>query len=238
MPLPPIDELCKALDDFPSIPTVQFPGGATLVPQVPGLPPSLFALAQELLGQTNTALAPLNPLFNLIEAIVAIQKCLTAVVDALGPPPDPAKLVECLPGLAEKIEKIITLLPPTSIVKMVADIVDTIIAMLEGMIAELRAVAALAARVGQASAMMGQAPGLGLAALCGQQTVEVQLANIARALASLNLMLGLVNQFAELAGLSAIAPIAELDPDPTAAISALQGVTLTLHAFRDSIPVS
>src|SRR4051812_20810485 len=102
-PLPPMDEVCKAIEAFPRVPTITFPGGATLIPQVPGLPPSLLELSIDLLGKANAALVPLSPLFDVIEVIVALQKCLTAVVDALGPPPDPSKLAKCLPELAKKI---------------------------------------------------------------------------------------------------------------------------------------
>jgi hypothetical protein len=238
MALPPIDTLCRAIDEFPDALRVRFPGGAQLTPQLSGLPPSLFALAQDLLGKTNAALTPLTPLFDIVEAIVAVQKCLTAVVDALGPPPDPSKLAECLPELAKKIEAIIALLPPTSVLALVADIVDAIVAMLEGVIAELRAVAAIIERTTRAENLSARVPELAFAAICGRQTADAAMSNISRALGSLNTMIELVNGFAALAGLPGLPLVAGLPGDPLGAIGLLQGAVAALRAFRDTIPVS
>ena len=67
MPLPPLDTLCKSLEDFPADLGIHLPGGALLLPHLEGIPPSLFQMAQHMLGQANTALAPLSPFFDVVE---------------------------------------------------------------------------------------------------------------------------------------------------------------------------
>src|SRR5688572_26832363 len=100
MPLPPLETLCDVLAGYPNEPTIRLPGGAELRAQLAGLPPSLFEIAKSLLGQANSALAPLTPIFDIIETINALHNCVKAIPDALGPPPDPSKLAGCLPELA------------------------------------------------------------------------------------------------------------------------------------------
>lgn len=49
------------------------------------------------------ALAPLKPVFDIIDTVVAVFACLKAIPDAFGPPPDPSKLVQALEDLAKKV---------------------------------------------------------------------------------------------------------------------------------------
>lgn len=239
MALPAIDGLCKALDEFPELGLcVTMPGGATLCPQVEGLPPSLYQLARSALGQANAALAPLTPLFDIIETLVAIKDCVTAIPDALGPPPDPSKLAACVPNLIEKIEKVIALLPPASVLLTIAQLLDVIIAILQGCIDELRAVLRLLDRISRARLLAGRVPGLLSIIDCGQQSAEAQMSNIERAMASINPIIELINVIGSLAGLKPI-PTFEggLGDDPDVAIDTLQGLVDVLRVFRDSIPL-
>lgn len=238
MALPAIDTLCRAIDAAPLRLRIRFPGGAEITSITNELPPSLFALAQSLLGQASSALAPLAPIFNVVETIVAIQTCLTAVVDALGPPPDPSKLASCLPELAKKVEAIIALLPPTSVLALIADILDTLVAALQGSIEELRAIARMLDRIASARLLSDSVPGLLSVVDCGEQTAATQMDNLVRSFASLNAMIGAVNGLASLAGLPQLPLLTSLPGDPEAAVDALQGGVDALRAFRDAIPVS
>lgn len=239
MALPAIDTLCKALDEFPELGLcVTMPGGASICPQVEGLPPSLMALARSALGQVNAAMAPLTPLFDIIETLVAIKDCVTAIPDALGPPPDPSKLAECVPNLLEKIEKVIALLPPASVLLMIAQLLDVLIAVLQGCVDELLAVARLIDRVTRAQELSGRVPGLLAIIDCGTATRDAQMSNIERAIASINPMIDLINTFTQLAGLPEV-PSFEggLPGDPEEAIGVLQGLVDGMRVFRDGIPL-
>jgi hypothetical protein len=238
MALPPIETLCQAMEPSPLRLRIRFPGGAEITSVTNQLPPSLFQLAQSLLGQASSALAPLAPIFNVVETIVAIQTCLTAVVDALGPPPDPSKLAQCLPELAKKVEAIIALLPPTSVLAMIADILDAIVAALDGTIAELRAVIRLLEKVATARLQADTITGLGAVAFCGEQTATVTMDNVSRSFASLNAMIAALNGLTSMAGLPQVPSLTSLPGDPEAAVDFLQVTVDGLRTFRDAIPVS
>jgi len=60
------------------------------------------------------ALTPLVPIFNIIDTVVAIFNCVKAIPDMIGPPPDPTVLAACLPDLAEKVNKLLALIPQLS----------------------------------------------------------------------------------------------------------------------------
>lgn len=236
MALPAIDSLCKALERFPPNDLcVLLPGGAQVCAQLTELPPSLFQQAKGLIGAANAALAPLQPLFDIVEAITAIQKCVQAIPDALGPPPDPSKLAQCVPNLVEKVEKLIALLPPASILAMVAQLLDAIIALLQGTVFELQAIQALLARIAAAQELSGQVPTLLQVIDCGNQSAASSLDNLSRALASVNPIIGLINSFG-------LVHVPELDASimadgPQPAIDALGDVVRVLSSIRDTIPL-
>lgn len=238
MALPALDTLCKAIDGFPDDLCVVLPGGANVCAQLEALPPSLYQMAKGALGQANAALAPLTPIFDIIETLVAIQKCMTALVDALGPPPDPSKIADCLPELAKRIEKLIALLPPASVLLMIVQLIDVIIGILRGSISELQAVARLIDRISRAQFLAGRVPGLLAAIDCGQQSAATQMSNIERAIASINPIIELINGIGSIAGLEPI-PLFQggIPTSPEPAIEALEGLVDVLSAFRDTIPV-
>jgi hypothetical protein len=237
MTLPAIETLCRALNEAPDALAIHFPGGATLIPNV-GLPPSLLENARAMLGQANAALAPLQPIFDVIETLVAIQNCIKAIPDALGPPPDPSKLANCIPDLAEKVEALISLLPPASVLRMIGELLDTIIAMLRGTTNELRAVIRLVIKVTAAEDLSTRVPGLLSVANCGRASADAGMNNIGRALGDLGPMLELLNGLLSLAGLPEAPGIdVSSDGDPEAMIDVLDGLVQVLVAFRGTIPL-
>lgn len=233
--LPPLDTLCKAIEEFPDDLPIHFPGGAQLVPHLEGLPPSLFAMAQHMLGQANAALAPLNPIFDVIETIVALKDCITAIKDALGPPPDPSKMAECLPDLAAKVEVLLALLPPASVLRTIAEILDVLIALLQGIVIELGAVVALLRKVTEAEDSSGRIGGLAAVVHCGRLTATASMNNIGRALRSANAFVELLNGLTSLAGLPRVPSLGAMPDDPTEAVAQLQAVVDVLRTFRDGI---
>lgn len=239
MALPAIDELCRAIDRFPeSNFCITFPGGAEVCALSEKLPPSLYSMARGALAQANAALVPLTPLFDVIEAIAAIQKCLTAFVDALGPPPDPSKVADCIPNLAKRIEKLLALLPPASVLLMVVQLLDVLIGILEGTILELNAVQLLLERISRAQLLSSQVPSLLAVIDCGQQSAAASMDNVARAFASINPIISVINAVGGLAGLEPIPPFEGLSVEgPEQAIDALRAVVDVLRTLRSSIPV-
>src|SRR6266508_3629977 len=73
------------------------------------------------------ALAPLVPVFEIVDTVVAVFRCIQAIPDALGPPPDPTKLGSAVPELAAKVDKLLRLLPQVSVPIMVVRLIDLLI---------------------------------------------------------------------------------------------------------------
>lgn len=215
---------------------VVFPGGAEVCAQVESFPPSLLQLARGLLSQASSALAPLQPIFNIIDVLVAVQNCLEAIPKALGPPPDPRKLTACVGDLASTLAELLKLVPQLSIPLLIVGLLDTLITLLQGVLAELRAVARLVDRITRAQAIQSQS--LLQLVVCAEESKQNQLDNLSSLFASINPLIELINAFAGLAGLEAIPSFTGgLGEDPTAAIEPLEDLVRFLTDVRDSIPV-
>jgi len=233
-----IDALCVPIAEMPPPLCVTLPGGAEVCAQTADLPPSLFAYAKIALGAANSAMASLGPIFAVIEAITAIQKCLTAIPGILGPPPDPSKLLEALQELAEKVANLLKLLPQLSVPLLVVQLIDIVIATIDGSASELASLARLAQRIQQAELAASSAPLLSPMVLCAQVSFDTQLTNLERSFGSINPIIELVNTLGALAGLNPIPTFeGELPSDLVAAAAKLQTASDALRVARAAIPI-
>jgi hypothetical protein len=65
--------------------------------------------------------------FDIIDTVVAVFNCVKAIPDSLGPPPDPTALAACIPELAEKVSKLLKLIPQLSLPYTIIGIIDLVI---------------------------------------------------------------------------------------------------------------
>ena len=235
MSLPEIDELCRVIDSFPDDLCIVFPGGAELCAQLDSLPPSLYQSAIGMLGQANAALAPLQPIFSIIEAIVALVECVQAIPDALGPPPDPSGLIDCVPNLVEKLQALLKLLPQLSLPIMIKGFIDTIAAALGGAIGELEAILAMLERITTAKSIPN--PALLAAIDCEEQSVAVELDNLRRSFGAVNSIIELINALGSAIGLPEIPTIGAIGDELEPVIDALRDIVDLLGDISDAIPL-
>lgn len=80
MALPILIRLPAAPDPL----TLTLPGGVTMQ-------------QQDLIKVIQPALTPLMPVFNILDAVIAVFNTVKAIPESLGPPPDPTKLVSAMP---------------------------------------------------------------------------------------------------------------------------------------------
>lgn len=201
IPVPSAFELCLPL-----------PGGITICAQDGFDFGDLGAITRSLFEQLNSALAPMSPIFNVIDVVKSIIDCVQAIPDCLGPPPNPAGLLQCIPGMVDKLQKVLDALPPVWIPKMVKAMIDVIIQALVALRLDLMALIAEQAAIIEA-ATKAAGPGgvtLQLAIDCAQGNLDATLANKNAGLAPLNRLLGVVNLFLELASLPCIPSLAAL----------------------------
>ena len=94
--------ICIEIPELPDPISITLPGGVSME-------------SINLLEQLQPALAPLVPLFNIVDTVVALFNCIKAIPEVIGPPPDPTILAACIPELAEKVNALLKLIPQLSL---------------------------------------------------------------------------------------------------------------------------
>jgi hypothetical protein len=239
MPLPDLETLCAELTVTPQRLTVIVPGGASLDPELPDLGPAdPMRLSKQLLAQANAALAPLGPVFDLVDIALALVEAVKAIPDAISHL-DPGKITDSLPQLAEKAGKLAPLVPQLSVPLLVVGLIDTLLAFLEGLVVQLRALIGQQVRIQRAAeraASLGNAQ-LHAVADCSRHHVDAQLHSLSESLAPVNRFIALLNALGQLAGLGPLPTLSDLGVDPAAALQPIADTTKLLQQLRAAIPV-
>lgn len=238
LPLPSLDDFCITLSTGPGELCVQFPGGARLCAQFGYETGDIAEVVKSMLAQINTALTPLTPLFNILDAIVAIKNCITAIPDAFGPPPDPSGIINCIPGLLKAIDKLLQLLPQLSIPPMIKGIIGVIIAGLQGLRHKLAAMIRQVARILEAATRAAELGNIQLQLVvdCANANNEAQLINLNNGMMPLNRLIGVINLFLHLAGLPCIPTLAGIEAIGEEALAPLDAAIALLQALQAAIP--
>jgi hypothetical protein len=232
--LPDLSPLCVPMNQGNPL-CIRFPGGVRVCASV-GLPyGDIAAITRSLFAQVNSALTPLNPLFDIIDVAAAIVQCIQAIPDVIGPPPDPQKLLDCIPGLIQKIAKLLELLPPYCIPILVKDVCAFIANFLLGMKLELLAFLHEEQRI-LAAGFAGAPPGLKLVASCASGNFTIALQNLANGAGPLNRLIGDINTFGKLVGLPELPVIGDFSSGVAAALSSLDPIIQTLQEIASFIP--
>jgi hypothetical protein len=234
---------CKPIPRLPAPRQIVFPGGAALsqVLAAGSEIPSGLDAATNLLAQASPAMAPLMPIFNIIDAVLALVECVQAVPDALGPPPDPAKMVEALSGLAEKLPKLLDLLPQVATPRMVIGMLDTLIDFLEGLRDQIEAILLQAERTRAArirAEELGDTNLLHIAG-CAEAQGQAQLQAMTDALAPMNSLTSALSLFLGMLSLPEVPALDRLIDitNPDAGLAAIDALVDTLRSIRDSVPL-
>lgn len=228
----------------PDRPPVASPPGLFDCPKLPGvdvcsvvLPGGYDFADVDLLKSIQPAISPLVPIFNLVEALVAVKACVEAATEM----PDPTALLECIPGLTEAIQKLLGLLPQASVPKMVLDLIDCVTAELQrlrafvlGLLSELDRIATVIEKAAEL-----EDPNLNGFAICASERLAAQLDDKLKALIVLGRLLGAMRGLLELIG---------VDPELVPDFSDISGAALeeiqepldsaieALQTLRDLIP--
>lgn len=232
-----------SLDDLAII----FPGGAVLeIPTPPGIDIA-FAIdyAKQILAAVNAALMPLQPIFNIIDTVMAIIDLVKAIPDAITGL-DPSKIIDAIPKVTAKLDRLLAMIPPLSIPIFLKSLLKVIIVMLTGLkqalsaiIDALVSVAIADERVAAVAAFSIEASiNLKAAADCARASAGVAMGGLAQGLKPLDALLKIVKLFVELIGLPVKIPtIAELGADAEVAITILDALIQALTIIGYAIPV-
>ncbi len=219
--------ICLEIPEIPDPLAITLPGGVT-IQQI------------NLMEAIQPALTPLMPIFDIIDTVVAVFNCVKAIPDSLGPPPDPTALAACIPELAEKVAKLLRLIPQLSLPYTIIGIIDLVIDTLRQARSQLVHLQQQMQQILGAIDRATELEDAGLMAItsCAQANVAQEAANVGKALASLGKLIGLLNIFLGMVGapevpdLSTLAgrPLDDVLPPIDAIIEALQTV-------RGAVPV-
>jgi hypothetical protein len=186
------------------------------------------------------ALAPLVPVFEIVDTVVAVFKAIKAIPDALGPPPDPTKLGSAIPELAEKVDKLLRLLPQVSVPIIVVRLVDLLIETLtqaRDQLAQLEAQDVRIATTVNRATLLGDG-GLLAIAECARGNVRQEAANVGKQLASLGRLIGTLNLLMGLIGGPTVPPLSAVGGGPLHEFVALLDEMLhVLRGVRAQVPL-
>ena len=241
MALPDLSVLCQPIQIRidPNELCIVMPGGAETCVQMPdvGVIDPLEA-AKQLLAQGNAALAPLVPVFNIIDMVLQVKKCLDATPDVVF---NPKKLIDCLAELGPKTDKLLALIPQLAVPLLVLGLIDAILAFLAGVVDQLRALQvqlqAVAIAATRAADLGDAGASLRIVVDCAEVSAAAQIQSLNDSVAPLNRLIGLINLVLEIAQLQPLPELTGFGDDAEAAIDIIDGLVTQLQAIRDTLPV-
>jgi len=209
--------ICAELPDWNISDDICFPGGACLsniIQKIQTIPaPSETILGY--LGQLGPAMSFLNPFFSQLETVLAIFRCIEAITD-FATSLDPSGVLECVPELVEKINKLLDLIAQLAIPRMVIALIKVIADLLRFLANDLEyiqdKIQDILDAIDTASDMNDVKLGELLA--CAQTNMENQLMTTADALRSIGRIILLLNILLGLIGGPEIPCFGELLADP------------------------
>ncbi len=233
MPLPNLSSLCLKISSTDRL-CITFPGGAEVCVIYPDFKiPDPSELINQLFAMLNAALAPLAPIFTILEVLIAIIDCIKAIQKCLAHfPPRPDALAKCFPRLAKALRKLLRLIPFLSIPVLIGGILDAIIIFLTGLRNQLLAMIRKTLRLIAAQLKAHRLPSVALQTVldCASGDVDAAMENMSANAKPLGRMIELVNGFMELAGLDPIIP----DPStlPSNAGAAIAPIDISIKALK------
>ena len=219
--------ICLEIPEIPDPLSITLPGGVTMQ-QI------------NLMQAIQPALTPLMPLFDIIDTVVAVFNCVKAIPDSLGPPPDPTALAACIPELAEKVAKLLRLIPQLSLPYTIIGIIDLVIDTLRQARDQLLHLQQQMQQILGAIDRATELEDAGLMAItsCAQANVAQEAANVGKSLASLGKLIGILNIFLGIVGGPEVPDLSNLAGRPLDdVIPPIDAIIEALQTVRSAVPV-
>ncbi len=240
----PPDDLCAIIESIEGLDDLCFPGGFCLshvwgaVNQIP----HLADLPLDFFSQIGPALAPLKPLFDILDTVLAIYRCVKAVPDAITNL-DPTELFQCIPDLAKLIDKLLSMIPQVSIPKLIKAAIHNMAKLLRAIAADLRYLQSQLQRIADMidrAAQLGDVKMAGFLS-CAQNTIDQQTMSTAEALKGIGRIVLLINIFIATIGGEELPCFGSLMADNLsqgfdAVVDLLTGLAQVLEEMADAIP--
>ncbi len=192
---------------------------------------------RDAMGALNAALTPLGPFFKVLDVLQAIVECVKAVPEVVV---SPDKIISCIPNMLEKIGDLLSLLPQIWLPKLIAQILDLVIQVLEELRSEIESQISFALDLAAAELEAAKPGRFVLAAIvdCEKNNTALTLQNLNESQGPLNRIMGILKLLMDLSGLGlAIPDIGELGEDVNAALAPLDISIEALTKLRSLIPL-
>jgi hypothetical protein len=193
------------------------------------------------LQMLQSALAPLAPLFKVLDVVMQIFACIKAIPDAVGLPPDPSGLFACVPELAKKIAALLELLPILTIPILVKRVIKLVARALSKVRARLIALEEQVRMIESAidRAKKLQDPGLMAIAQCARANVAQEGENLMKSLAGVGRILLIIQLFMSfIPGAPQIPDLSSLTGQPLdAVVEPLDAIISALDVAYHAIPI-
>lgn len=213
---------------------ITLPGGLVVGGIVHNIGPDGLQQARAALGSLNAALAPLGPVFSIIDAFLAVKGFAEAVPELIV---NPGALIEAVGELISKIARLAGLIPQLSVPLIVVGLIDAVLALLSGLDLQLMAIAAQEAKIATAAGMVATVPALGPIVEAATAQTDTARANVMASLEDLGPVMGIINVFAGLAGLGPVSIASGGGGSTAAAREAIGALVDALTVVRSAIPL-
>lgn len=127
---------------------IRFPGASVQVTNsMRSLKDGCDVIGDKLMLIVQAVMTAMKPIFDLIDLVQKVINCITAIPDAIKNA-DPGPVLQCIPGLAEKLAEILAyLFPPIAVPPFIADVVCVVKTIIDCMIEQVQALLALESKV-------------------------------------------------------------------------------------------
>lgn len=221
-----VEDFCNQLAATPvgAIPVLRFPPSLRIQPPVRFARPAqgLCDITDDLNALIAPAMASLRPLFTVIAVLNELMNCFRQLPTSVGSSPTKLnKFLTCMaklfPKLLELLAELAQLIPPISVPQLVMDILRALVSLLDCVLAVLASLQSLSNLVANALLAPENNRQL-LLAQCTRQNIDLQLGNLALAMAAVVMTLCLVkNLLALVPGGQSTAD--QIPPTPTMSLN-------------------
>ncbi len=237
MAFPP-KELCFKLPEIPTIDDICLPGGMCLSYVWDGIGkiPSVADVSLDFYSQIGPALTPLKPLFDILDTVLAIFRCVKAIPDAITSL-DPRELLNCFPALAKLIDQLLKLIPQLSIPKMIKAALKNMGKLLRAIASDIEYIKSQLQRIAD---MIDRAADLNDVKMngflvCAQQDVQDSVMSTAEALKGIGRIVLLLNIFIGMIGGEEIPCFGSIVEDNLDSLDVIIDLLTTLAELLDTM---
>lgn len=214
---------------------ITMPCGSEVVASLPGVPVANGkAMAQSLLDKANAAMAPLGPIFKLLDAFLVGVELARAIPELVT---NPAKLIEQLEKLIGVASALTKLVPPLSVPLLALEFIDAFIAYLQGTIQALEDLMTYTDKIEEMRAQAARYPTLNVVVEVSEYNLDVMKTSLKSNTGSVEKIVRFVNVLMQLAGLEGIPSVSSLSGAPDEAIQQLRDTLTQVRRIRSLIPL-